>query len=75
MVQAAQHTLDALEQMKEQTLKGGGIDRIEDQYRSGKLTARERIELPLDEGSFEEFDLSKTGRGEFGRERTYPEDE
>jgi len=74
-VQATQRTLNALEEMKDQTLKGGGIDLIEDQHRRGKLTARERIELLLDEGSFEEFDLLKTGRGgAFGREKTYPGD-
>ncbi|MEG9862011.1 MAG: acyl-CoA carboxylase subunit beta [Parvularculales bacterium] len=35
---------------------GGGLKRIEAQHRRGKLTARERIDLLLDEGSFEEFD-------------------
>jgi propionyl-CoA carboxylase beta chain len=39
---------------------GGGADRIERQHRSGKLTARERIELLLDPGSFREFDRFKT---------------
>ncbi|MGZ3648494.1 MAG: acyl-CoA carboxylase subunit beta [Syntrophales bacterium] len=61
--------------MKSETLKGGGIELIEEQHRRGKLTARERIELLLDEGSFEEFDFLKTGRGgAFGREKTYPGD-
>ncbi len=36
---------------------GGGIKRIEAQHRKGKFTARERIEMLLDEGSFEEFDM------------------
>jgi acetyl-CoA carboxylase carboxyltransferase component len=36
---------------------GGGEKRIEAQHNKGKLTARERIELLLDEGSFEEFDM------------------
>ncbi|MBM4272001.1 MAG: acyl-CoA carboxylase subunit beta [Deltaproteobacteria bacterium] len=61
--------------MRNDTMKGGGIELIEEQHRRGKLTARERIELLLDEGSFEEFDLLKTGRGgAFGREQTYPGD-
>ncbi len=41
---------------------GGGIKRIEAQHRKGKFTARERIELLLDEGSFEEFDMFVTHR-------------
>jgi len=73
--QATQCTLKSLEIMRNETLKGGGVELIEDQHRRGKLTARERIELLLDEGSFEEFDLLKTGRGgAFGREQTYPGD-
>src|ERR1044072_3698730 len=36
---------------------GGGQGRIDSQHRKGKLTARERIEVFLDEGSFEEFDM------------------
>ena len=36
---------------------GGGQHRIETQHAKGKLTARERIEILLDEGSFEEFDM------------------
>lgn len=73
--QATQSTLKALEIMRNETLKGGGVELIEDQHRRGKLTARERIELLLDEGSFEEFDLLKTGRGgAFGKEQTYPGD-
>jgi len=74
-VQATQRTLNALKEMRNETLKGGGVDLIEEQHRRGKLTARERIELLLDEDSFEEFDLLKTGRGgAFGREKTYPGD-
>src|SRR5512136_895342 len=73
--QATQRTLKSLEIMRNETLKGGGSELIEDQHRRGKLTARERIELLLDEGSFEEFDLLKTGRGgAFGREQMYPGD-
>ncbi len=42
---------------REKAQEGGGLDRIEKQHALGKLTARERIELLLDEGSFEEFDM------------------
>jgi methylmalonyl-CoA decarboxylase subunit alpha len=49
---------------------GGGIDRIEAQHRKGKFTARERIEMLLDEGSFEEFDMFVTHRStNFGMEK------
>lgn len=41
---------------------GGGEKRIESQHQKGKLTARERIEILLDEGSFEEFDMFMTHR-------------
>ena len=48
---------------------GGGEKRIESQHNKGKLTARERIELLLDEGSFEEFDMFVTHRShDFGLE-------
>jgi len=41
---------------------GGGQKRIDSQHKKGKLTARERIDLLLDEGSFEEFDMFVTHR-------------
>ena len=41
---------------------GGGATRIEGQHAKGKLTARERIDLLLDEGSFEEYDMFVTHR-------------
>src|SRR5437868_1697193 len=41
---------------------GGGLERIEKQHQEGKLTARERIELLLDPGSFIELDKFKTHR-------------
>lgn len=50
---------------------GGGEKRIEAQHAKGKLTARERIELLLDEGSFEEYDMFVTHRCDnFGMEKT-----
>ena len=50
---------------------GGGEKRIEAQHAKGKLTARERIDLLLDEGSFEEYDMFMTHRCDnFGMEKT-----
>ncbi|MTI31465.1 acyl-CoA carboxylase subunit beta [Xanthovirga aplysinae] len=46
---------ELLEKKNEEALQGGGKDKIEKQHAKGKLTARERIELLLDEGSFEEI--------------------
>lgn len=49
---------------------GGGQKRIDAQHQKGKLTARERIEMLLDEGSFEEFDMFVTHRcNDFGLEK------
>lgn len=55
---------------------GGGIDKIEAQHSKGKLTARERIELLLDDGSFEEIDAFVKHRStDFGMEKIhYPGD-
>ena len=48
---------------------GGGEKRIDSQHAKGKLTARERIDLLLDDGSFEEFDMFVTHRShDFGLE-------
>ena len=50
---------------------GGGEKRVEAQHARGKLTARERVEILLDEGSFEEFDTFVEHRSvEFGMEAT-----
>ncbi len=46
-----------LEEKRERARLGGGERRIASQHAKGKLTARERIELFLDEGSFEEWDM------------------
>nr|WP_320141818.1 acyl-CoA carboxylase subunit beta [uncultured Cohaesibacter sp.] len=46
-----------LEKRREQARLGGGQKRVDAQHDRGKLTARERIEAFLDEGSFEEFDM------------------
>jgi propionyl-CoA carboxylase beta chain len=64
MVMLLHDNLQKLSTMREEALRGGGEKRIADQHRRGKLTARERIDLLLDEESFEEFDILKTGRGD-----------
>ena len=54
-------------------LLGGGAARIEAQHGKGKLTARERLDLLLDEGSFREYDMLKTHRcTDFGMEKSTP---
>ncbi len=61
--------LQELEDRRAVARKGGGDRRIAAQHGKGKLTARERIEILLDEGSFEEFDMFKAHRcTEFGME-------
>ena len=55
---------------REQAKLGGGQKRIDSQHKKGKLTARERIDLLLDEGSFEEFDMFVTHNcHDFGLEK------
>src|SRR5512138_906118 len=49
------HELDELRELRERALQGGGLERIEQQHKRGKLTARERLALLLDEGSFQEI--------------------
>src|SRR5262245_2564685 len=56
-----------LEKLERQAELGGGEDRIAKQHEAGKLTARERIDLLLDPGSFTELDKFVTHRAtEFG---------
>ena len=52
-----QEILRKLEAMREAARQGGGEKRVEAQHAKGKLTARERIDLFLDENSFEEWDM------------------
>ncbi|MEE9286402.1 MAG: methylmalonyl-CoA carboxyltransferase, partial [Dehalococcoidia bacterium] len=47
--------LEQLEALREQAKQGGGPKRIEQQHQRGKLTARERVDLLLDEGTFQEL--------------------
>ena len=65
-----------LEEKRELARKGGGKKRIDAQHGKGKLTARERIELLLDPGSFEEWDMFVEHRCvDFGMgEKTTPGD-
>ena len=49
--------LEKLEERRANARLGGGKKRIEAQHARGKLTARERIDLLMDPGSFEEFDM------------------
>ena len=59
--------LEELGTRRDQARAGGGQRRIDSQHSKGKLTARERVELLLDEGSFEEFDMFVAHRcTEFG---------
>src|SRR3954449_7427675 len=51
------HILDNLDRRRADARAGGGQARIDAQHARGKLTARERIELLMDHGSFEEFDM------------------
>ncbi len=64
---AMKDILDKLEQRRARAREGGGAARIEAQHKRGKLTARERIDLLMDKGSFEEFDMFVEHRtSEFG---------
>jgi len=62
-----QDILEELERRRDQARAGGGARRIDAQHGKGKLTARERLDVLLDEGSFEEFDMFVAHRAtEFG---------
>jgi propionyl-CoA carboxylase beta chain len=66
-----QEILEQLKKRRAVAELGGGEKRIEAQHARGKLTARERIELLLDDGSFEEFDMFVEHRcTDFGMEDT-----
>ncbi|TYO84626.1 acyl-CoA carboxylase subunit beta [Oceanicella actignis] len=65
--------LAELEARREIARKGGGEKRIAAQHAKGKLTARERIEVLLDEGSFEEYDTFVAHRcADFGMQESRP---
>ena len=65
-----QDKIEKLRELSSQAELGGGIQRIEKQHQAGKLTARERIDLLLDKGTFMEFDKFVTHRcTNFGMEK------
>ncbi len=68
--------LQQLRELKKQAQVGGGKGRIEEQHKKGKLTARERLDVLLDERSFEEIDaLVKHRSRDFGLDKQrYPGD-
>lgn len=66
---AIEDKIKELMEMREKARMGGGQKRIEAQHKKGKFTARERIDMLLDEGSFEEFDMFVSHRcTDFGLE-------
>jgi acetyl-CoA carboxylase carboxyltransferase component len=60
----SQEKVKKLIDLREKARLGGGIQKIDDQHSKGRLTARERINILLDEGSFEEYDMFVTHRTE-----------
>ena len=65
-----QDKINKLIDLRTQAKLGGGEKRIEKQHAQGKMTAHERIEMLLDEGSFEELDMFVTHRcNNFGLEK------
>src|SRR5258708_38377204 len=68
--------LDQLRERQHRAEQGGGSARVEKQHAAGKMTARERVEFLLDEGTFQEFDKLVEHRSQdFGMEKEiYPGD-
>ena len=71
-----ENKLQLLREKNSKAQAGGGDERIKRQHTEGKMTARERIEFLLDDGTFEEFDKLKTHRClDFGMQaQEYPGD-
>ncbi len=66
----SQKAIEMLNHKKEQALSGGGKKRIDAQHQKGKLTARERIQLLMDDGTFEELGMLVQHRSnEFGLDK------
>jgi propionyl-CoA carboxylase beta chain len=66
-----QKIIEALEARRAEARLGGGQKRIDAQHGKGKLTARERLDVLLDPGSFEEYDMFVTHRArDFGMEKS-----
>src|SRR5437764_13241852 len=76
--QPEQHVskLDRLREREQRAEAGGGVERVARQHAAGKMTARERINFLLDEGTFEEFDKHVVHRTrDFGLDKQqYPGD-
>ncbi len=68
--------LERLRKKQDEARLGGGEKRIEAQHKKGKLTARERLDILIDKGTFEEFDMFVTHRShDFGLDKQqYPGD-
>ena len=68
--------LEQLREREQRATEGGGAARVEKQHAAGKMTARERVEFLLDEGTFQEFDKLVEHRSrDFGMdEEIYPGD-
>ncbi|UCF42200.1 MAG: acyl-CoA carboxylase subunit beta [Gemmatimonadota bacterium] len=65
-----QQKLDTLHRLRSESEQGGGEERVAQQHAKGKLTARERLDLLLDPGSFVELDRFVTHRStDFGLEK------
>jgi acetyl-CoA carboxylase carboxyltransferase component len=66
-IKGTQEKIAELHALKEASMLGGGAERIETQHKKGKLTARERLDLLLDPGTFNELDMFVTHRAtDFG---------
>src|SRR5439155_17941175 len=64
-----QNKIGLLKQKRTEGLLGGGRKRIDDQHKKGKLTARERVDFLIDEGTFNEIGSFVTHRSkDFGME-------
>jgi methylmalonyl-CoA decarboxylase subunit alpha len=67
---ASHDRIKELKELRNQARLGGGEKRIEAQHKKGKYTARERLDMLLDEGSFEEFDMFVSHRSiDFGLDK------
>ncbi|MCK5305196.1 MAG: methylmalonyl-CoA carboxyltransferase, partial [Candidatus Heimdallarchaeota archaeon] len=71
--QSNKKKLSKLNELREKSHEGGGQKRVKNQHQKGKLTARERIELLVDEGSFVEIDSFVTHQNtKFDMSKTKP---
>lgn len=71
--QSNEKKFSKLNELREKSHEGGGQKRVKNQHQKGKLTARERIELLVDEGSFVEIDSFVTHQNtKFGMSKTKP---